>query len=585
MEISRLRVGDEAFLVSSMIERCPKSMMLRELVKNALEAAERADAGGRSVVIRPLMLPEGRKLSIWNSGPGMSAEELRRMCDIASSIGKSNGLDQNFGMGAKVASLPSNQLGLRYRSCKNGRVHEVMMGKRDGVYGRLLRPDASGALAEVLDVTDAARAEGAPTEYDWTEVTLLGNRAEQDTVADPYDGAPGMSRNWIAEELYARFFTLAEGVELVLQDGCHDKTGHRAFVPLAARLPLFARHEAVAAERGIVLHYIYDAPDPDRRGETLGNRDTLSRQESFVGLLYRGEIYDRRAGGQWTHESPLFGVPFGSRNFSVLIHLPDDYPLLPDGYRQFLRHAGNLQHHILVRDYAALVTRNRPGWMLELLGRFAPDAQHTEAVRGGMAALFASLGVRRRWWPPGDGTPPPHGGDGIEYEVAPQIVPLRDLVDIRERGLERKAARFYRETHQLFLNTDYEAIGSIRDTLEREFADEEDAEAVRARALAAAEEVVTLRIARKLVFGLAKRDVWPQHEVDQATSMFSLTLAADDPTGVLDEARAVMRGKALSAGPDEKEVQTRFMSAMKDLLALGGSNGGGQKLELLLKLG
>ena len=159
------------------------------------------------------------------------------------------------------------------------------------------------------------------------------------------------------------------------------------------------------------------------------------------------------------------------------------------------------------------------------------------------------------------------------------------MVDIRERGLERKAARFYRETHQLFLNTDYEAIGSIRNTLEREFADEEDAEAVRARALAAAEEVVTLRIARKLVFGLAKRDVWPQHEVDQATSMFSLTLAADDPTGVLDEARAVMRGKALSAGPDEKEVQSRFMSAMKDLLALGGSNAGGQKLELLLKLG
>jgi hypothetical protein len=45
-ELSRLRVGDEDFLVASMIERCPKAMMLRELVKNALEAAERADHSG-----------------------------------------------------------------------------------------------------------------------------------------------------------------------------------------------------------------------------------------------------------------------------------------------------------------------------------------------------------------------------------------------------------------------------------------------------------------------------------------------------------------------------------------------------------
>ena len=30
--ITKLRVGDEDFLVASMIERCPKSMMLRELV-------------------------------------------------------------------------------------------------------------------------------------------------------------------------------------------------------------------------------------------------------------------------------------------------------------------------------------------------------------------------------------------------------------------------------------------------------------------------------------------------------------------------------------------------------------------------
>ena len=54
---------------------------------------------------------------------------------------KRKSLTGNFGMGAKVASLPSNKRGMRYRSCKNGRVHEVILCKRDGVYGRLRRYD------------------------------------------------------------------------------------------------------------------------------------------------------------------------------------------------------------------------------------------------------------------------------------------------------------------------------------------------------------------------------------------------------------------------------------------------------------
>ena len=37
--VTPLRVADEDFLVASMIERCPKTMMIRELVMNAIEAA------------------------------------------------------------------------------------------------------------------------------------------------------------------------------------------------------------------------------------------------------------------------------------------------------------------------------------------------------------------------------------------------------------------------------------------------------------------------------------------------------------------------------------------------------------------
>ncbi len=174
--ISALRVDDQAFLVSSTIERCPKVMMIRELAKNAIEAAAQAAPNDRRVEFSVTNVHGFPKLTIWNTGPGMDDEELSRMTNLAASIGKQKGLDKNFGMGAKVASLPSNWHGMRYRSCKMGSVHEVILCERDGVYGRLKRCDTNGEeLGDVVDVTGQVRAEGdRPLTIDWTEVVLLG---------------------------------------------------------------------------------------------------------------------------------------------------------------------------------------------------------------------------------------------------------------------------------------------------------------------------------------------------------------------------------------------------------------------------
>ena len=77
-QVSAIRVDDQDFLVSSTIERCPKVMMLRELFKNALEAAEDAPEGG-SVEFSVTEIGDVPKLTIWNNGPGMDEEELARM--------------------------------------------------------------------------------------------------------------------------------------------------------------------------------------------------------------------------------------------------------------------------------------------------------------------------------------------------------------------------------------------------------------------------------------------------------------------------------------------------------------------------
>jgi hypothetical protein len=591
LKISRLRVGNEDFLVSSMIERCPKSMMLRELVKNAIEAAINARAGGHRIEIAPRVIAGGRKLAIWNTGPGMDADELFRMCDIASSIGKENALDQNFGMGAKVASLPSNPHGIRYRSCKAGRVHQVIMGKRDEAYGRLHQVTEAGTLGEVMEVTEQAVADGRSLDMDWTEVVLLGTRDEHDTVADPFAGNPSMAPGWIAAELYSRFYALPPGISLLLSEECNSTGAPRAFVPIGARVGEFANYEAVPTDRGITLHYFYDAPDQERTGRLMSDRGALQPAQSSAALIYRGEIYDFRPGWAWLHEAPVYGIPFGARNFSVYIQLPDDFPLLPDGYRQFLRHTHNLQHHVQAREFAAMALRFRPAWLIELLRNFAPDARHTDHLKGEMAGLFRTLKVRRRWWPPGDGTPPPPG-EGIEYEVAPQIVPLRDENDIRERGMEHKAARFYGETHQLFVNTTYSGFTAFRDLLEQEYAAFDDLEKMRLASMTITEQMLIRQVCRKLVFGLSKREVWHGWEVDQATSMYSLTLAADDNADLFATARDEMNrqlgiDKPPAPRPDPRieDARLRFASAMEELLSLRSPQPGNQPLELLMRFG
>jgi hypothetical protein len=247
--VTALEVVNEDFLVASLIERCPKLMMIRELMMNALEAAQHAPDGRRVVELSTFTMDGADKLAIWNTGPGMTDHELLEICHIASSLGKEMSLTGNFGMGAKVASLPSNQLGMRYRSCKNGRVNEVILCKRNGVYGRLRRHDReTDTYIEVVDVTELAFQDGRSLDEDWTEVVLLGNESEQDTVRDPYNGDPEQDAQWLATYLYHRFYRLPDGVKVTLLKGTNKLDGNRQFEPIPARLRHFERYEGAAPQ-------------------------------------------------------------------------------------------------------------------------------------------------------------------------------------------------------------------------------------------------------------------------------------------------------------------------------------------------
>ncbi len=570
--VTRLRVGDESFLVASMIERCPRIMMLRELVRNALEAAATAPDGQRLVRLSAVSIDGVPKLAIWNRGRGMDADELFRMCDIASSIRKEHRLDQNFGMGAKVASLPSNRLGLRYRSCHGGRVHEVVLGCRDGVYGRLRRHGPEG-WAEVVDVTAAALSDGHDAE-DWTEVVLFGNAPGQDTLRDPYAGAPAMPAHWLAEELCYRFFRIDGGVELLL-----ERQGRR-FEPLAERIPRhYSRHGSVTLPDGVRLHYVHDAPLAEEAGGSAAGRGALHPLHGACGLVYKDELYDVHRWHDWLHVAPVFGIPFGARSITVLIELPDGFGVVPDGYRQFLRYGDDRQDEVSCRHFAPAVHRNRPDWLRTLIDEQAPSARVSVRIYDELNRLLRDLKVPRRRRSVPDAVPyhpaepedaaaagtGPEGdpeavdlfaeevassepADGLDVEPAPEILILREPHDIAARGVHERAARYYPETHQLFLNGLYPAVGEMQQSLVAEFAWAGDQALVHAQALVLSEQSMASRVGRMLVFALSKQGRWRDHEIADACSVLALSLAADDFGQSLDAARAGMQATLAATG-------------------------------------
>jgi hypothetical protein len=563
--IAPLKVANEAFLVSSMIERCPKTMMIRELVVNGLEAAAHAAPGRRDVVIAPRMHEGARKLRIWNSGPGLNAAELLQITDLASSLRKQNSLDQNFGMGAKVASLPSNRHGLRYRSCAGGRVSEVVMGYRDGTYGRLrIGPER----AEVVDATEACLAEGDyDLSIDWTEVLLCGNSADQDTVAAPYGASLKVTPDWMGAYLENRFFRLPHDVSLTLMPAIWGGAAPRPMVGLDDRRADFGRTETRATPSGVKIHYFYDPPEGD---STQSAKGAIAAGTSRGAIVFRDEIYDLRAGDTWLQDAPNYGVPFGAKYVSVFVELPHDYLVWPEAYRQFLRFRGNDQRQVHMSDFSALVRSYMPAWLAEIIRSFGPgQANYLDDISDELKALLASLGVQPQSQAPVPGAPalpkapaaatetkpspredaadksekppaPPKPKPPV-FERPPEIIALRTPEQLKERALEGRAAKFYPQSHQIFINLAYSSVTAMAAALLAETETPLGAHEEEARRIATetAEWALTKRISRAVVYSLSKKALgWRPEEVSRSQSTESLSLVADDWATAMDIARA-----------------------------------------------
>jgi hypothetical protein len=616
MKSEPLNINDKTFLINRLIEQAPTDTLIREFFKNAEESARTAEPGNRLIKIYPTEIDGIPKLTFWNTGTGMDANELRLATDLSSSIGKEMSLDGNFGIGAKVSGLAVSKAGIRYRSCKNGEVNEVTIGydEDEGTYVRFPAQLADGTFETVYDITSTLAEAGQNLSYDWTEVVLFGENEHHNTVAEPLASGKQKERSYIASSIFRRFSKFSEGIEVridvsMTKGGGKNETGRsRALKTLEEVIDHLPNHQRVKSESGnIVIHYIHD-PKHEKHSHSLSAlANPATSSTTFCALVHKGERYDFKSRNKWSAAAPNFGIPFGSKVISIEIEIADELAL-PNQYRDGLTWPED-RSQMVAMDFDNEVRSLMPDWVKEVIKAESPqsdermddlqsdlqklldefriptvtlsptksssDLATTDATEGtDTASVIDGISLEPDDVPFGgaehrelqslraknkkvrrapDGARP--SKSSLALERVPEIKVLTELEQVLEKNLKGRAARYYKDAQTLFVNGLYSVVDRMAAELEVELRNEAEAELLRSKVVSASRRFMAFRVGKATCYAISKRlaDDWSGDDLDRATSPESLSLAADDYKQSLKAAKKWVKEQIKSETMDQIE--------------------------------
>src|SRR5664279_5519114 len=207
-----LAVANPTFLLERLGGECTDLQGLRELTVNGLDAIaalgadrngrvvwgldwERFDASGGRV----------RKLSVIDTGTGMTAGQLRYYINQLAANGREQSLTGNFGVGAKVAAGSRNPHGLEYRSWNHGHGALVRFKRHsDGRWGLEPQPWPDGHHDYWRPLGENDKPWLLRGQDHGTQVVLLGHDERHDTTREP-ESVTDARQHWIARYLNGRF--------------------------------------------------------------------------------------------------------------------------------------------------------------------------------------------------------------------------------------------------------------------------------------------------------------------------------------------------------------------------------------------
>ena len=312
-----LSVANPTFLLERLGSECTDLQGLRELTVNGLDAinAQGPVASGR--VVRDLdcqrLDSSGgrvRKLSVTDTGTGMTPEQLRQYINQLASSGREQSAAGNFGVGAKVAAGSRNPHGLEYRSWHHGQGAPVYFKRHpDGRRGLEPQrwPDGRSDFWRALDEQDKPWL--LRGQDHGTQVVLLGQHERHDTTQPP-DSVSDARRHWITRYLNARFLRLPSQVEvLVRKQRGHDQPGqlHRIHGEQHHLQQRTTAAGTVQLSDAIAHSWVLDDDDRARRRES-----SLWSSTGHATAVYGYELYDilpQTRGGYGRLQD--FGIRFG----------------------------------------------------------------------------------------------------------------------------------------------------------------------------------------------------------------------------------------------------------------------------------
>lgn len=384
MTSSKVQVHDIDRLINNMLEQGPRGMMLRELIFNGIQA-KRDPKEGDVRLIR--IYSSAGKLIIINSGAGMDASELYDACQIAYSGSHKNKTEQR-GEGAKVASLIFNPLGMRYRSRKNGVISQATISYdpvNDNwpIISVTPSPVALAGSNPENNITAEDILRYSKFVGDFTEVKLLGMSTDHQTAYEPYDDIKPETNSKVPYEVFNRFYKFPEppaGLTLDLKfDNAFTRGNQTRPFRTVSEVISYRLNDSNAFEHiedrevtvgnNIRIEYVkHVRPSTKKPGSNSGGRTPWSnysqgRDAAMGAIVYRGEMYDVHT-EKWSHISSQFGVVGLQNQLSVFIHLPDDYPVSIDRYRERLMRN---RTPVSMAEFAPIVAASRPQWLIDMI--------------------------------------------------------------------------------------------------------------------------------------------------------------------------------------------------------------------------
>jgi hypothetical protein len=313
MKTLGMKVENIGFLIDRLGRDCASDQYLRELTQNSIEAIIRTGRPDGRIVWDFVEQSGVRKLCVCDNGVGMAGDELVRYINSLSSSGSVQGMDSNYGVGAKIAAATRNPEGLVYLSWQDDVGAGIQLVKDgSGQYGLLQFPDFRHVFdAEKKDLPSNDVIDGSGT-----CVVLLGSEANEDTAVGP-------TAQWIRKYLNTRYFVIPKNISIQCRTVGKTDTGLRPVHGQKWMLDATALHKGKVELDTAVAHWWilphpqhkFDKPIAVEGGKDINSMETFSTaylHRGHTALLWKSELFDVQTGNAGYHRLQQFGIFLGT---------------------------------------------------------------------------------------------------------------------------------------------------------------------------------------------------------------------------------------------------------------------------------